>query len=101
MEFDHHWFSSGTPNFLVELIRNRYAQLYEKPPILEDFVDVKADKRTFDSYELKNINLVGLLFQTGYLTITSSKKIGIADTLYTLNYPNHEVRWSFNRLVQK
>jgi len=93
--FDYHWFSSGTPNFLVELIRNRYAQLYEKPPILEDFVNVVADRRTFDSYQLKDINLIGLLFQTGYLTITSSEKIGV-DMLYTLNYPNHEVRWSFN-----
>ncbi len=95
MEFGHYWFSSGTPNFLVELIRHRYAQLFEKPPILEDFIDVIADERTFDSYELKHINLIGLLFQTGYLTITASEKIGV-DTLYTLNYPNYEVRWSFN-----
>ncbi len=47
------------------------------------------------AFDIETIPLVILLLQTGYLTIQSSGKRGSVTT-YTLNYPNQEVRQSFN-----
>jgi len=41
-------------------------------------------------YELENLRPEALLFQTGYVTIKDVDEI-----LYTLSYPNHEVKISF------
>ena len=47
----------------------------------------------FDKYSLQEIDIVGLLFQTGYLTIKSTETKRHR-TKYTLGYPNEEVRLS-------
>ncbi|EDN66100.1 hypothetical protein BGP_2463 [Beggiatoa sp. PS] len=48
----------------------------------------------FNSYNIENLNVFALLFQTGYLTITHiDTQEDFAE--YTLNYPNFEV----NRLL--
>ncbi len=85
--FKNFWFSTGTPSFLIKLIKNRQTELM-------DFEDLPASAYTFDSYDLENLEIVALLFQTGYLTI---KKIIIKDQVETfyLSYPNQEVRDSF------
>jgi hypothetical protein len=46
-----------------------------------------------DKYDLKNMSLLPLLFQTGYLTI---KKYDIFRNTITLDYPNKEVADSFS-----
>jgi len=58
---------------------------YEKIRVTEDI---------FDSAELTSLSVEGLLFQTGYLTITHISREDF-QLYYTLDYPNHEVRWSF------
>ncbi len=51
------------------------------------------------SYDLEqHIPLVKLLFETGYLTIKDLWEVDIGD-LYTLSYPNFEVRTSFNTFI--
>ncbi len=84
-EFLNHWFSTGTPTMVVKLLNKRY---------LQDFKDVPLDIFELERYDITQIDkhLVSLLFQTGYLTIT--KKVD-AET-FLLNYPNKEVRDSFN-----
>lgn len=59
-----------------------------------EFENLPVRSYTFDSYDLENLNIAALLFQTGYLTV---KKITIEDQAetYHLSYPNHEVRDSF------
>ena len=47
-----------------------------------------------DSFEIENINVESLLFQTGYLTIKEIKRYSISDREYILNYPNTEVKES-------
>lgn len=47
------------------------------------------------SFNLDDIPLLPLLLQTGYLTIKSTQRRGVATT-YTLGYPNIEVRQSLN-----
>ncbi len=83
--FKNYWFESGTPTFLVELIKERdfYVPNGEKLFVRESI---------FSSYELDNLAPESLLFQTGYLTI---KDYDIETGEYTLSYPNKEVKTSF------
>ncbi len=96
LEFYPYWFETSTPYFLVELIRKKYPFPHEKPPVLKDFVNVQATPKMFDNADLRNIHLTAVLFQTGYLTILKTEKPELGQFNFTLGYPNHEVRWSFN-----
>jgi hypothetical protein len=85
--FGNFWFSTGTPTFLIQLIKSQQIELME-------FENLAVTTFTFDSYDIENMDIAALLFQTGYLTV---KKITIEDEekTYELSYPNHEVRNSF------
>jgi len=84
-EFDNYWFASGTPTFLVELIhKNNYP--------LEELDNLTVMKAAFETYDIEDLDIIPLLFQTGYLTITDYEK---RRQRFELDYPNHEVRDSF------
>ncbi|MDR1886389.1 MAG: ATP-binding protein, partial [Prevotellaceae bacterium] len=86
-QFDNYWFRTGTPTFLVDILKNRN----QISPVLKPVV---TDSSVFDSYDPVNIGEIPLLFQTGYLTIKHKTLIlGIAE--YTLDVPNMEVKDSF------
>jgi hypothetical protein len=86
-QFDNYWFASGTPTFLMKLIKKTALDV----TVLEN---QKVSKIIFDNYNLDNLDVFALLFQTGYLTITEIDKK--ARTLqYVLNYPNFEVKEAF------
>lgn len=61
---------------------------------MKELENTEADDSTFESFDIDNMEVTSLLFQTGYLTI---KKAEIIDdeTIYYLTYPNKEVRESF------
>ena len=86
-QFDNYWFASGTPTFLMKLIKNT---AYDAT-VLEN---KKVSKIVFESYNLENLNIFALLFQTGYLTISQIDKKGRTPQ-YILNYPNVEVKEAF------
>jgi hypothetical protein len=83
-EFQDFWFESGSPTFLIKLLkkRNHIEKLLD---------DQNVSPSIFKSYDPDNIDEVSLLFQTGYLTV---KKIVKADDdiEYVLGIPNTEVR---------
>jgi len=82
-EFDNFWFVTGTPSFLVNLMKKtRY-------PIPE-IENLKLNKEDFTVYEIEDLDVDALLFQTGYMTIRSHD-----NALYKMGYPNEEVRRSF------
>jgi len=85
--FDNFWFSTGTPTFLVKLVKERYNEPME-------FENLPVKGYIFDSYDLENPDIACLLFQTGYLTI---KQVILEEEVktYVLSYPNREVRDSF------
>ena len=88
-EFDAYWFESATPTFLVEaLVRRRVSSL-----TLEDML---SSSELLSAFDVGAIATEALLFQTGYLTIKGSERLG-SETLYRLGYPNLEVRQSLNR----
>jgi len=84
-EFRNYWFESGTPSFLVKWLK-------DKDITNDEIVDQTVDEDIFNSYEIENAPVVSFLFQSGYLTIKDKNEFG-----YTLNYPNEEVRRSFNK----
>jgi hypothetical protein len=81
--FDNYWFNTGTPTFLIDLIRRRNrAELVLEP--------VVVGGKIFAGYDPVNIGEVSLLFQTGYLTIKKIELTG-GRPEYTLGVPNSEV----------
>ncbi len=87
--FEAYWFETGTPTFLIEtLFKRRVSSLK-----LDEMMGGSDLLSTFDVDEIAT---EALLFQTGYLTITSEENLG-GESLYRLGYPNREVRQSLNR----
>ncbi len=80
--FSNHWFSTGSPDFLVKQMRNITYYNVE---------NVVVNNRILDKYDIDNLELIPLLFQTGYLTVKKSDKM-TGDMV--LDYPNKEVRES-------
>jgi hypothetical protein len=63
---------------------------------IREFENFPVKSYTFDSYDIENMDIAALLFQTGYLTIKKIAVKGIIKTkTYYLSYPNQEVRVSF------
>ncbi len=87
-EFKAHWFETGTPRFLVDLLSRRRVA----PPALESMV---ADDSLLSAFDVDDISIEALLFQTGYLTIVGEEAVGVR-SLYRLDYPNYEVKCSLN-----
>jgi hypothetical protein len=84
--FNHYWFETGTPTFLVKQMQHKYHIL----PDLEN--NISAEKKQLDVYRSGDHDVIPLLFQTGYLTIKSIKPIS---NTYVLGYPNNEVKYGF------
>ena len=87
-EFRPYWFETGTPTFLVDLLAQRHAFT----PELGQLVAMESLLSTFD---VDQISVEALMFQSGYLTIASHFQMG-ARIEYTLKYPNLEVEASLN-----
>ncbi len=87
-KFGNYWFTSGTPSFLVHLFKQQ--QFY-----IPDLENIEMNINDIESFNIEAIPLLPLLLQTGYLTIKSTYRRGIV-TMYTLSYPNLEVRQSLN-----
>jgi hypothetical protein len=83
-EFRNFWFETGTPAFLIKLMKkNRY--------FIPEIQNMVASEEIVGSFDVDNITVEALLFQTGYLTITDFEQSG-AFRRYHLSYPNLEVQ---------
>ncbi len=90
-EFDNYWFETGTPSFLIELIKkNNY--------FIPRFEGLCVNKSLLNSFDIKNLNLETILFQSGYLTIKRVIPSGVG-MRYELGFPNKEVQISFNEYL--
>lgn len=82
-KFSNYWFTTATPTFLLNLLRERQYDLKK----LSDFAIGEA---AFAASEPEQMNELSVLFQTGYLTLK-----GYSEPLYVLDFPNYEVKKSF------
>ena len=79
---DDYWFGSGTPTYLIEMMRKfsvRPSEIGSKEVMASDF-DAPTERMT---------DIVPLLYQSGYLTI---KACDTDSELYLLDIPNTEIR---------
>lgn len=88
-EFKNYWFETGSPSFLLKLVRERQYNL----PDMEKIILLEADLGSFD---VNDITLETVLFQTGYLTIERVEAFD-GDKVFYLTYPNREVKASLNQ----
>lgn len=84
-EFKPYWFETGTPTFLLDVMA---AEDYD----LRNVEELELDEFDFSTFEVENLRVEPLLFQTGYLTIHDYDPESM---LYTLGYPNFEVKNAF------
>lgn len=86
--FGSYWFDTGTPTYLYERLRRN--------PIDETELDSMplVPQSDFDVSPEISDNSLPMLYQTGYLTI---KSYDTRMQLYTLGYPNKEVKIGFTR----
>jgi len=89
--FQNYWFETGTPRFLIELIKkNSY--------FIPKFNGLQVNKSLVNSFDLEHLNLETILFQTGYLTIKRLLPLDMGFG-YELGFPNKEVQMSFNDYI--
>ena len=92
-DFSNYWDSTGTPRFLLEMMRS---QSYS----LEAALNGTYDESVFAAYELDRLDITGLLWQTGYLTIKELVP-GLRRMKYRLGFPDYEVEDTFmTRLLE-
>ncbi len=84
-EYSDYWFETGTPTFLVELLKRTN---YELDHLVEE--EVSAD--VLNSIDSISYNPIPVIYQSGYLTIKGyDERFGT----YRLGFPNREVEQGF------
>ena len=89
MEFGSYWFETGTPTYLVELLKNNDYQLES---VNNTVVGIEA----LGGADAVDTDPIPVIFQSGYLTI---KDYDSEFDLYTLGYPNKEVEEGFIKFL--
>ena len=85
-EIRNYWFETGTPTFLVQMLKNIQFNVSK----LEKNVEIPSDAIT--DYRFERNNPIPLLYQSGYLTIKDDD--GQLNE-YILGFPNEEVKYGF------
>jgi hypothetical protein len=88
LDFQNYWYETGNPEMLMKHIHTAY---YDFRRFENDVEYPKDDLKTFKNDEL-NMDLVPLLYYTGYLTIKSYDR---KTRTYVLGFPNNEIKLSF------
>lgn len=83
--FGDYWFASGTPTFLVEVLKKTKFDLRELDGIEVSSASLSDDRANID-------NPIPMIYQSGYLTI---KSFDNRFRTYTLGFPNEEVKYGF------
>ena len=81
-QFTNYWFSSGTPTYLIEMLRK-----FDTLPTDLSLMEGGADD--FDAPTERMPTVMPLLYQSGYITIKDYDEVFDS---YTLGIPNNEVR---------
>ncbi len=88
-DFANYWGKTGMPGFLMELAKSTRFNF-------EKAISMPVSDLVFGSYELDNPDTMGLLWQTGYLTIKEVLPGPWGSSMYRLGFPDFEVEQSFN-----
>lgn len=84
-KFGSYWFETGTPTYLVNLLKRSHYNLY-------NMAHTETDSDVLNSIDSASRNPIPVIYQSGYLTIKGyNKMFGI----YRLGFPNKEVEEGF------
>lgn len=87
-KFGNYWFETGTPTYLVELLKNNH---YDLERMAHEETDADVLNSIYGDEEP-----IPVIFQSGYLTIKEyDKEFG----LYRLGFPNREVEEGFIKFL--
>ena len=89
MQIDNYWFATGTPTYLVELMKQHNYNV-------EEIEDIVTSGPVLDSIDVASTDPVPVIYQSGYLTI---KGYNEEFENYTLGFPNREVEQGFFRFL--
>ena len=89
MKFGSYWFETGTPTYLIELLKqNHYS--------LQRIAHEETDADVLKSIDSASQNPVPVIYQSGYLTIKGyDRRFG----MYRLGFPNREVEEGFIKFL--
>ena len=86
-ELGSYWFETGTPTFLIQLLKQGHYNLY-------NLYHEQVSKDMLGDIDNVGGNPLPMLYQSGYLTLKGyDREFGT----YTLGFPNREVAEGFNR----
>lgn len=89
MKFGSYWFETGTPTYLVELLKTHHYDLH-------CMAHVETDADILNSVDSASTNPIPVIYQSGYLTI---KKFDQEFATYQLGFPNREVEEGFMKFL--
>lgn len=84
-DFGDYWFETGTPSYLVELLKHADYDLY-------NMAHTETNADVLNSIDAVSHNPIPVIYQSGYLTI---KDYNPKFKIYTLGFPNQEVEEGF------
>ena len=87
--FDNYWGTTGVTTVLFELAKTTRFNF-------EQALTTPVSSLAFGAYEVENIDPLGLLWQTGYLTIKEVLPGPMGSSMFILGFPDHEVEDAFN-----
>ena len=88
-KFGNYWFETGTPTYLVELLKMHNYDLH-------NMENVETDEDTLNSIDSSSTNPIPVIYQSGYLTIKDyDREFGT----YYLGFPNREVDEGFMKFL--
>ena len=91
-KYQNYWFETGTPTFLIELIKkNNY--------FLPSLTNLRVDEKLLSSFDINNLDFEVILYQSGYLTIKKVVPKLRGGSTYHLKVPNKEVRQSLSDVI--
>jgi hypothetical protein len=85
LKFSNYWFETGTPSYLVELLKKAD---YELPDLTQEHITADV----LNSIDSMSQNPIPVIYQSGYLTI---KGYDERFRMYELGFPNKEVEDGF------
>ena len=88
-EFGSYWFETGTPTYLVELLKKHHYDLHR-------MAHEETTAEVLNSIDSTSDNPIPVIYQSGYLTI---KGYDVEFGNYRLGFPNNEVEEGFIKFL--
>ncbi len=94
-DFREHWYTTGIPKMLIDII-NRDKESFSQINPADFELTQLLEYSQFDVYDIEQLQLIPLLFQTGFITLKTYEE---ELNGYRLGYPNFELRQAFARMI--